>query len=98
MGVGGKMTHPNDDDSFFLIFIYYLLIYLAAPGLSCRTRALLVAACMWDLVPRPGMEPGPPPLHRQRGVLTTGPPEKSLMMTILVTQEGSGARRILNPS
>ena len=26
---------------------------------------LLVAACMWDLVPQPGMEPGPPALGAQ---------------------------------
>ena len=27
--------------------------------MACK---LLVAACMWDLVPRPGIEPGPPAL------------------------------------
>ena len=37
------------------IFIY-LFIYLAASGLSCS---------MWDLVPQPGMEPGPPALGAQ---------------------------------
>ena len=47
----------------------------------CRVRALgaqasvvvacklLVAACVWDLVPWPGIEPGPPALGA--GVLTT---------------------------
>ena len=30
---------------------------------------------MWDLVPWPGIEPGP--LHWEHGVLTTGPPGKS---------------------
>ena len=31
---------------------------------------------MWDLVPRPGKEPGPPALEGR--VLATGPPGKSL--------------------
>ena len=38
-------------------FKKYLLIYLAAPGLSCS---------MWDLVPWPGIEPGPPALGAER--------------------------------
>ena len=33
---------------------------------------------MWDLVPWPGIEPGP--LHWQHGVLATGPPGKSLFV------------------
>ena len=41
--------------------------------LSCGRQAgslvvackLLVAACMWDLVPQPGIEPGPPALGAQ---------------------------------
>ena len=58
--------------TFFLYFIYIL----AALGLSCGTRdlpfsmrdflaaacELLAAACMRDLVPQPGIEPGPPAL------------------------------------
>ena len=40
-------------DSFF--FNYYF--YLAELGLSCS---------MWDLVPWPGIEPGPPALGAQR--------------------------------
>ena len=48
------------------LFNIYLLIYLAAPGLSCG---------MWALVPQPGIEPRP--LHWEHGVLTTGPPGKS---------------------
>ena len=46
------------------LFIYYLFI-LAAPGLSCSMRDLLVAACMWDLVLPPGIEPGSPALGAQ---------------------------------
>ena len=59
----------------YLCIFKYLFIYLAAPGLSCGTwdlhcgmRDLLVVACelfscsMWDLVPWPGIEPGPPAL------------------------------------
>ena len=38
------------------------------PGLSCG---------MWDLIPRPGIEPGSP-LHWECGALATGPPGKSL--------------------
>ena len=34
----------------------FFTIYLAAPCLSCG---------MWDLVPRPGIEPGSPPLGAQ---------------------------------
>ena len=44
----------------------------------------LVVACMWDLVPWPGIEPGPPawggplpPKPPGVRVLTTAPPEKS---------------------
>ena len=40
---------------------------MAAPGLSCS---------MWDLVPLPGIEPGP--LHWELRVLTTGPSGKPL--------------------
>ena len=35
---------------------FFLIIYLAAPGLSCS---------MWDPVPRPGIEPVPSPLVAQ---------------------------------
>ena len=35
---------------------------------------LLVAACMQDLVPGPGIKPGP--LHWEHGALPTGPPGK----------------------
>ena len=60
----------------FIDSLKYLFIYLLAWGLSCGRRApqlqhevslvvtceLLVVACMWDLVPQPGIEPGPPAL------------------------------------
>ena len=66
--------------SFFLIF--YLFIYnLAASGLSCGKRNLLVVACellvaaCGILFPDQGSNPGP--LHWERGVLATGPPGKS---------------------
>ena len=45
---------------------------------------IIVVACrifccsMWDLVPWPGIKPGQGPLHREPGVLATGPPGKSL--------------------
>ena len=64
-------------DIFFL-FIYlfgwlYRVLVAACRLLSCE---LLVAACKWDLVPGPRIEPGP--LHWERRVLTAVPPEKSL--------------------
>ena len=51
---------------------------------------VLAAACgtfsggMWDLVPWPRIEPGPPEL--EPGVLATGPPGKSQNDTILKEQ------------
>ena len=51
--------------AFFLrIFIFIYLTYLAARGLSCGTWNL-VAVALWDLVPWPGIEPGPPALRAQ---------------------------------
>ena len=41
-------------------FKFYLFIYLAAPGLTCSVRAL--SCGIRDLVPWPGIEPGPPAL------------------------------------
>ena len=41
-----------------LLFIYLL----AAPGLSCSTGNFDLHGGMWDLVPWPGIEPGPPAL------------------------------------
>ena len=41
---------------FFLSLFFKIFIYLAVAGLSCS---------MWDLVPRPGVEPGPPALETQ---------------------------------
>ena len=39
---------------YFLIFIYlFRLLWVLVE--ACE---LLVAACVWDLVPRPGIEPG----------------------------------------
>ena len=47
----------------------FALPWLVALGLSCsrpapylRLAGSLVAACMWDLIPRPGIEPRPPAL------------------------------------
>ena len=53
--------------TFLLLFVcffnIYLFIYLAVLGLSCHVRAL--SCGMQDLVPRPGIEPGPPALRAQ---------------------------------
>ena len=46
---------------FFKIFIYLLWLLQVLVG----ARGLLVAACMWDLVPGPGIEPVPPALGAQ---------------------------------
>ena len=64
----------------------YWFIYLAASGLNCFHVACGIFSCgmrtlsssMWDLVPWPGIEPGP--LHWKHGVLATGPPGKSLFV------------------
>ena len=59
---------------FFLIFIYLFGCagsYLQQVGSLVVACELLVAACMWDLVPRPGepvrpgLEPGTPALGVQ---------------------------------
>ena len=42
----------NYENAIYL-FIFSMFIHLAAPALSCGVR---------DLVPRPGLEPGPPAL------------------------------------
>ena len=53
--------------SFYFLFLIIIVIFLAA---LCRHAGCGI------LVPRPGIEPCP--LHREHGVLTTGPPGKSL--------------------
>ena len=45
-------------------YLLYVVIYLAATGLSCNMWDLL-SCCLWDLVPWPGIEPGPPALGAQ---------------------------------
>ena len=77
----------------FFFFFKYLFIYFAALGLSCGTqdlsllcagfslvaaRGLSCPAACGILVPQPGMEPTSPAL--EGGFLTTGPPEKSLLL------------------
>ena len=51
------------------------------PSHSCGTRELRCR--MWDLVPGPGIEPGP--LRWEQGVLTTGSPGKSLLNVFNMT-------------
>ena len=43
-----------------MVFKNISFTYLAVPGLSCGTLGL--HCNMWDLVPRPGVELGPPVL------------------------------------
>ena len=66
---GLGLTH-----SCFVILKKYLLIYLAAPGLSLCMQHL--SCGMWDLVPWPEIEPKFCALECR--VLATGPPGKSL--------------------
>ena len=55
---------------YFLIFIYlFRLLWVLVE--ACE---LLVAACVWDLVPRPGLEPVSPALAGRFS--TTAPPGK----------------------
>ena len=62
----GSLSHWTTRDIPAFVFlviqcffkkILFLLIYLTVPGLNCG---------MWDLVPWPGIEPGPPILTVQR--------------------------------
>ena len=47
----------------FFFFFKYLFIYLfGCAGSSLRHVGFLVAACVRDLFPRPGIKPGPPSL------------------------------------
>ena len=83
-------------------YFFFLNMYFAARGLSCstrdlccRVRDLLVAACGIlylqrvgsSSLPDHGSNPGP--LRWERGVLTTGPPEKSLSWYSMSTLLGS---------
>ena len=54
--------------SLCVFFLQYLVIYLAVPGLSCG---------VWDLVPWPGLEPGPSALGVWSLSHTPGPAGKS---------------------
>ena len=67
---------------FFNIYLCIWLhrVFVAAHGIFIATCRLLVAACMRDLVPWPGSNPGH--LHWERGVLPTVPPGKSLEIHI----------------
>ena len=66
--------------SLCLSFYFLKNIYLAAPGLSCPKSLIFVDTCsllswgMWDLIPWPGIQPGP--LHWELRILASGPPGK----------------------
>ena len=58
----------------------FICIYLAPLGLGCGMQGVCcyiqsLICGLWDLVPRPGIEPRP--LHWELGVLIAGPPGKS---------------------
>ena len=69
-------TRPPGNSLLLLLFtfIYYVFLYLAAPGLSWGT---------WDLVPDQGWSPGP--LHWEPGVLAAGPPGKCPRQDFTIT-------------
>ena len=66
---GLAQTIPNT-------FYNKIFIYLAVLSLSCSMCTLSYG--MWDLVPWPGIEPGP--LQWEGRVLATGPPGKSSLI------------------
>ena len=51
--LNGTLNDEKEEQHFFLFLIF---LYLPGSGLSC---------CMWNLVPRPEIEPGPPALGVQ---------------------------------
>ena len=57
-------------------FTHFKNIFLSAPGLCCSMQTLSWG--MWDLITRPGIEPGPPALGAW--VLATGSLGKSLWL------------------
>ena len=75
-----------------------LFIYLAVPGLSCSMEDCFLFFCffklsmqtlscsLWNPVPWPGVEPGPPALAAQSRVLVTGPPGKSPWVVLCWSQ------------
>ena len=68
-------------------FKKYLFIYLVALGLSCGIWTLRCGE--WDLVPWPGIEPGPLVLGVQ-GLSTHGPPGQVLwLLSLLLTPKMS---------
>ena len=82
-GVGfshcGQVTH-NQCDSWVSSEVKDPCVFLFC---TCRSHLgfffntyfhLFGCTGMWDLVSRPGIEPGP--LHRELGILATGPPGK----------------------
>ena len=63
---------------FFSLFFSFIFIYLAALGLSCCMQDLCcnmqtLSCGVWDLVPWPGIEPGPPALGGQHRGLAMDP-------------------------
>ena len=58
---------------FYFIYLKYLFIYLATPGLNCSMWDIqsslqhtgFFSCSMWDLFPWPGLEPGLPALWMQ---------------------------------
>ena len=61
--------------NFFFFFICLHQVLAAACGIFLSACGIF-HCCMWDLVPRPGIEPRP--LCWKLGILATGPPGKSL--------------------
>ena len=58
------VSAPQKAQVAFSFFSIYLSVHLAALGLNCSTWdpdfGIRTLSCVWDLVPQPGIEPGPP--------------------------------------
>ena len=68
--------------------LFKIFIYLAALVLVVECR--IFSCSMWDLVPRPGMEPSP--LHWECRVLAIGPLGKSHLCPLKTSKFRGGER------
>ena len=67
----------------FFLFIYLFILILAVLGLCCSARAQYLPHGMWNLSSPTRIKPTSPAL--EGGSLTTGPPGKSLDVSIYMT-------------
>ena len=66
LSCGARDLHCSMQDLFFFFFSCGMCTsQLWHADFLVAACELLVAACIWDLVPQPGVEPGPPALGVQ---------------------------------